>query len=38
MDIPSGDEISMADDLANYGPVAVAVDASNLSFQLYVGG
>jgi Cysteine protease len=37
-DINEGDEKDLASKCAQYGPVAVAIDASNWSFQLYSSG
>jgi len=37
-DIPSGDEHALMMAVAQYGPVSVAIDASNFTFQLYRGG
>ena len=36
--IKEGDEASLTAALANVGPVAIAVDASQSSFQFYTGG
>lgn len=36
--VPEGDEDYLAAVVEQYGPVAVAIDASNWSFQLYSGG
>ncbi len=38
VDIPQGDEIKLKKALATVGPVAVAIDASQSSFQLYSEG
>ena len=38
VDIRTGSESALQDAVANVGPVAVAIDASNFSFQLYSGG
>lgn len=37
-DIPRGDERALKEAVATVGPVSVAIDASNFSFQLYRGG
>ncbi|XP_035226475.1 cathepsin L1-like [Stegodyphus dumicola] len=38
VDIPSGDESALQKAVATIGPVSVAIDASQFSFQLYSGG
>jgi len=38
VDVKSGDEAALADAAANVGPIAVAIDASSIWFQLYFGG
>ena len=38
VEITSGDESEMEDAVANIGPVAIAIDASKFSFQLYSSG
>lgn len=38
VDIPQGDEQKLAEALATVGPVAVAIDASQQSFQFYSKG
>jgi cathepsin L len=38
IDIEEGSEDDLADKVANNGPVAIAIDASNWSFQLYTSG
>jgi len=38
MDIPTGDEMTLTNDIATIGPISVAIDASQSSFQLYSGG
>ena len=38
IDVPSGDERALMEAVAENGPVSVAIDASNFSFQLYRGG
>jgi len=37
-DIPTGDEAALHTAIANVGPVSVAIDASQSSFQFYSGG
>jgi len=37
-DIPTGDENALHTAIANVGPVSVAIDASQSSFQFYSGG
>jgi cathepsin L len=37
-DIPQGDETSLTAAIASIGPISVAIDASQSSFQLYDGG
>jgi len=37
-DIPQGDEMSLTAAIASVGPISVAIDASQNSFQLYDGG
>jgi len=36
--LPAGDEVTMADAVANHGPVGVGINASGPGFQLYSGG
>jgi len=38
MDIPEGDEEALTEAIASVGPIAVAIDASNFSFQFYRDG
>ncbi|OQV16546.1 Cathepsin L1 [Hypsibius exemplaris] len=38
VDIPSGDETALVAAIASVGPISVAIDASQDSFQLYAGG
>jgi len=37
-DVPSGSETALTTDVAQRGPVSVAIDASHSSFQFYSGG
>jgi len=37
-DIPSGDETALTAAIASVGPIAVAIDASHITFQLYKRG
>jgi len=37
-DVPSKDELALKAAVANVGPVATAVDASSMSFQMYTSG
>jgi hypothetical protein len=36
--VDSGDQLDLAAKIADHGPVSVAIDASNWSFQLYSNG
>merc|ERR1712071_722525 len=36
--LPSGDEDALVNALASVGPIAIAIDASQFSFQFYSGG
>ena len=38
VDLPSGDEEALAEAVARYGPISIAIDASHRSLQLYTHG